>query len=400
MSESFDPYYEWLGIPPRHQPPNHYRLLGLELFEENADVIERATDRQMAHVRTFQTGKHSKDSQRLLNELSAAKICLLSAARKAEYDAQMRAQTPVAPPLAAPVVDRDAALSEALVTAPRISAKAAPGHHHRHQQVLVPREHSRSDQPCGDPLTGSPPRVHLAAGVPSKSAASRRRRPDPRPDRTCLRSPVTEKQSGQNGQKTTPGSRGRPNGNPPPSLGRPISPVELVDEIASQPTDPPSGGGWAAAPQAVKEWIDAAFGTVTDQFALLPDDARQPVPGSRSGSCDPVAIARRGAGRTSRELRSWSQPFGAAMDCRWRIVAGVSARDIEVANDRLQTQGFLPTDASGCQGAPELYLGLWFRPADARRGETVTCGSVARRFRACFHVAPYTRLCGRVAPVV
>jgi hypothetical protein len=63
MSEQFDPYYTWLGIPPPQQPPNHYRLLGVELFESNPDVIERAADRCMADLRTYQTGKHSADSQ-------------------------------------------------------------------------------------------------------------------------------------------------------------------------------------------------------------------------------------------------------------------------------------------------------------------------------------------------
>ena len=47
MSETRDPYHAWLGIPPKDQPPNHYRLLGLELFEENRDVIAVATDRTM-----------------------------------------------------------------------------------------------------------------------------------------------------------------------------------------------------------------------------------------------------------------------------------------------------------------------------------------------------------------
>ena len=98
MPENFDPYYEWLGIPPRHQPPNHYRLLGIELFEANPNVIERAADRQMAHVRTFQTGKHSRESQTLLNEVSAARLCLLDAAKKAEYDAALRAELGVPEP--------------------------------------------------------------------------------------------------------------------------------------------------------------------------------------------------------------------------------------------------------------------------------------------------------------
>ena len=37
----FDPYYQWLAIPLKDQPPNHYRLLGVETFESNADVIRR-----------------------------------------------------------------------------------------------------------------------------------------------------------------------------------------------------------------------------------------------------------------------------------------------------------------------------------------------------------------------
>ena len=77
MTDQFDAHYEWLGIPPKDQPPNHYRLLGIELFEQNLNVIERAADRQMSHVRSFQSGRHVKQSQQLLNELAAAKGCLL-----------------------------------------------------------------------------------------------------------------------------------------------------------------------------------------------------------------------------------------------------------------------------------------------------------------------------------
>ncbi|MCB9938925.1 MAG: hypothetical protein H6823_11825 [Planctomycetaceae bacterium] len=91
MSDEFDPYYAWLGIPPKDQPPNHYRLLGVELFETNLDVIESAAFRQMGHVRTYQNGKHSRESQRLLNELSAAKISLLDPDKKRDYDELLRA---------------------------------------------------------------------------------------------------------------------------------------------------------------------------------------------------------------------------------------------------------------------------------------------------------------------
>jgi hypothetical protein len=99
MSESFDGYHVWLGIPPGEQPPNHYRLLGIAAFETDLDVIDHAADRQMAHVRTFQAGRHGQLSQQILNELAAARVCLLNAQRKAEYDEQLRARlaTKVAP---------------------------------------------------------------------------------------------------------------------------------------------------------------------------------------------------------------------------------------------------------------------------------------------------------------
>ncbi len=57
----FDPYRKWLGIPPAEQPPNHYRLLGIGLFESDAEVIASAADRQMSHVRNFQSGGFAGD---------------------------------------------------------------------------------------------------------------------------------------------------------------------------------------------------------------------------------------------------------------------------------------------------------------------------------------------------
>ncbi len=92
MNSDFDPYRKWLGIPPKDQPPNHYRLLGIELFESDPDVISNAADARMAHIRTFQTGPYSEWSQKLLNEIAAAKLCLLNPEKKAEYDARLRAQ--------------------------------------------------------------------------------------------------------------------------------------------------------------------------------------------------------------------------------------------------------------------------------------------------------------------
>jgi len=91
MSENFDPYYKWLGIAPSEQPPNHYRLLGLNLYESDPDVISSGCDRQMTHLRTFQTGPRMRECQRLLNEVSVARVVLLDGQKKAAYDQRLRA---------------------------------------------------------------------------------------------------------------------------------------------------------------------------------------------------------------------------------------------------------------------------------------------------------------------
>jgi hypothetical protein len=100
MPDVFDPYRKWLGIPPAEQPPNHYRLLGLGLFEDDADTIANAADRQMAHVRNFQTGPRSALSQQVLNELAAARLTLLDTAKKSAYDTQLRTKLSAVAPAA------------------------------------------------------------------------------------------------------------------------------------------------------------------------------------------------------------------------------------------------------------------------------------------------------------
>jgi serine/threonine protein kinase len=95
--EAFDPYHQWLGIPPKDQPPDHYRLLGVERFEKNLDVIDNAAEQRTMHLRTFQLSKYHDLSERLLNEVAAAKVCLLQPAKKAAYDAKLREKLQSAP---------------------------------------------------------------------------------------------------------------------------------------------------------------------------------------------------------------------------------------------------------------------------------------------------------------
>ena len=86
----FDAYYKWLGIPPRDQPPNYYRLLNIDLFESDLDVIEGAADRAMGYVRQYQSGEQAALAAKLLNEISTARLCLLKPDAKSTYDAKLR----------------------------------------------------------------------------------------------------------------------------------------------------------------------------------------------------------------------------------------------------------------------------------------------------------------------
>ncbi len=89
FSKTFDPYASWLGIRDSRIPLNHYRLLGLEVFETDLSAIEHAADRQMAHVRQYHSGRYADAANQLLNEITTARLCLLKAERKQAYDHQL-----------------------------------------------------------------------------------------------------------------------------------------------------------------------------------------------------------------------------------------------------------------------------------------------------------------------
>jgi len=114
MPESFDPYLEWLGIRDPKRPPNAYRLLGVDLFESDPTVLSNAADRQMAHVRTFQSGPHAEAASRLLNQIAQAKLCLVDPKKKAAYDARLRQRQQAEAPKAVAAASRPAAPSVAV----------------------------------------------------------------------------------------------------------------------------------------------------------------------------------------------------------------------------------------------------------------------------------------------
>ncbi len=86
----FDPLHQWLGIPADQQPPHHYRLLGLEKFESDVGVIHSAADKQLAFLHHLTNGEHAAAAESLSNQVSAARLCLVSPEKKARYDAELR----------------------------------------------------------------------------------------------------------------------------------------------------------------------------------------------------------------------------------------------------------------------------------------------------------------------
>ncbi|TWU02096.1 C-type lectin-like domain-containing protein [Neorhodopirellula pilleata] len=91
-ASQYDPYHKLLGIPKRDQPPTLYRLLGVESLESDRDVIDAAANKQMAYLRDCCNGLHAEQAERLLNEVSEARLRLLNPQSKQQYDAQLHAR--------------------------------------------------------------------------------------------------------------------------------------------------------------------------------------------------------------------------------------------------------------------------------------------------------------------
>lgn len=85
-----DVYHELLGIPPKEQPPNYYRLLGITPYESDREVISNAARRQCGFVRQVSL-VYPNEAEALLNELTEAKLVLLDPNRRKDYDQQLRA---------------------------------------------------------------------------------------------------------------------------------------------------------------------------------------------------------------------------------------------------------------------------------------------------------------------
>jgi hypothetical protein len=94
MSDMVD-YQKWLDIPPEDSAsggPNHYRLLGLELFEADRATVDAAAKSLMGFLQKQAAGPDQASVRKLLDEISDARRCLLLSDRKQVYDHKLRAK--------------------------------------------------------------------------------------------------------------------------------------------------------------------------------------------------------------------------------------------------------------------------------------------------------------------
>lgn len=78
----------WLGLPPETWPPDHYRLLGLQPGEDNAELIEQRVHERLDTVRCYQIS-HPEQATEAMNRLAQAFVCLTEPSSKKSYDVQL-----------------------------------------------------------------------------------------------------------------------------------------------------------------------------------------------------------------------------------------------------------------------------------------------------------------------
>lgn len=100
--------FTWLGLQAGSWPPDHYRLLGLEPGETDAERIEVAVQQRLELIRRYQL-TNAEQATEAMNRLAQAFVCLTDAEAKKSYDDRLRAggSSAVSPVIAEPAEDRN-----------------------------------------------------------------------------------------------------------------------------------------------------------------------------------------------------------------------------------------------------------------------------------------------------
>ena len=111
ITDSSDPYTDYLGLPPGPRPPHYYELLGLELFCSHHERINQAARKQFRIIKPYHD-HYDRDTreaiQDIMNAIATARVVLTDPKKKEHYDAALAKKLDV---------DRDAYLT-AQVAAP------------------------------------------------------------------------------------------------------------------------------------------------------------------------------------------------------------------------------------------------------------------------------------------
>lgn len=94
MAGSFDPYREWLAITSGGERPNYYELLGIRPLESDIGKINAAFRRQSDRLAPHLSGTQATIAQRLMTELTEARMTLLTPTTKRTYDQSLAGGRP------------------------------------------------------------------------------------------------------------------------------------------------------------------------------------------------------------------------------------------------------------------------------------------------------------------
>lgn len=164
-----NPYQQWLQIPSDGTRPDHYLLLGLPLFEKNAEAISAAVETQIAKVGTFVAG-NPKLAQRLLREIDQARTCLMDPAAREAYDARLQLALGGTPLEITEITDASAPVA----------------------RTADPAQAARPASPADLLADALPPGATSPLAVPVAQAVPAARRATPRPQPAQAAQPVVD----------------------------------------------------------------------------------------------------------------------------------------------------------------------------------------------------------------
>ncbi len=112
-------YQKYLGISDTQIPPNHYTLLGIQPLESDPETIRKAAQKRADCLRKQKTDENISELQTLMNELAAARLCLLNDSRRKEYEDFINGQKASGVQMASPFASQSDSAQEAAASTPQ-----------------------------------------------------------------------------------------------------------------------------------------------------------------------------------------------------------------------------------------------------------------------------------------